>query len=177
MKNIHIKVFTDKKIFKNYAWRGMVTTCPHCREEPPKSYEAWHRPVFVDGVFLSLNMPNWKTDSIAVFSVCPLCGKKSWCHDKLNRDTRGESQQEKWPKQVQDAMAREYRRRLNKAIVEWNQSPCSDCTAIKELDLMYLYFHRYCAAGSGGPLDPNEKCSKRIPRKPVVKKRRPAREE
>lgn len=158
-----MKLFTDKKVFKKYAWRGLISECPHCEKTPPDYLYAWHQPEWVDGVFLSLDMPNWKMDSCAVFSVCPVCQKKSWCHMKLHRYFSGGRVEDRWPEKIKDAIVAEYRARLHKGMRDWNASPCSTCSAITEVSTTSLYFARYCPAGSGGPLAYGETCTKRRP--------------
>lgn len=170
MKNGHIKIFEDKKVFKKYEWRGLVSTCPHCQKEPPEPYSGWRRPEFVDGLYIKLDAPQWKTDSAFLFSSCPVCTKKSWVHFKLDGRFYMDPE-EQWPESIKEALINEHRARLHKAMRDWNASPCRDCAAVERIDTTHLYFARGCAAGSGGPLKPGEACAVRI-QMPVQNTRR-----
>lgn len=151
-----MKIFTDKKVFKTYLWRGMVSECPHCRKEPPKAYDVWNRKEWVDGIYLGDDMPNFKTDSVAMFSVCVICQKKSWLHLRIRDRFYSHDNEDKWPEPIKEAISAERSRRVRIEIERLRVSPCIGCDAIESIDNQYLHFYRNCPAGSGGPIGPKE---------------------
>lgn len=159
-----MKISTDLKLFKRYKWRGLISECPYCDKEPAGRFktDTWTQKDYVEYLVINKRHPNYRTDSVAMFSACAMCTKISWVHHKLNNHYYEHSNEGKWPEGIIKQLKSERTTRVHEAMLAWNASPCSHCSALEDVNTSYLYFARHCAAGSGGPIEPDEKCSKYV---------------
>lgn len=177
MSNDKIRVTTDETLFKRHKWRGQITICPYCDNEPKDSYRVWETPKYLRYVFANdQHLHNWKADSIRTFSECQKCFKISWVHmDIANRFTSYDQKELKWPKEVIKAVLAERKKRIQKAMVDFLGSDCPPCKNLYSLDLQYLYPIVKCIIkGQSNSEHPEngDKCKHCRPRNVKAKKKR-----